>query len=297
MKIDSAKALYQIELANINKRISNQGVGLSTGFPDLDNVMGGVGFEPAYIYTIAGRPGMGKTALLLNLVINNISRLAPNECIVYVSTKDSSTVLMQKMLAITSGIDLKKIQLGQLTAQELVLLQSDNVVDLVSGSKIVFVEAVNPSIESLREVSDLQVKEGRLVKLLAIDVIQSVAIETADGKEEGFKNLMHELKELATVKQIPILLASGVNRRVEYRRENKIPQLTDLLYSGHIGYLSSICFMLVRPNYYEVPGEYLDISPEEAHLIVKKNIYGPLDTILLHVQIANQLFIAAPKWH
>ena len=86
MKIDFAKALYQIELANINKRISNQGVGLSTGFPDLDNVMGGVGFEPGYIYTIAGRPGMGKTALLLNLVINNISRLAPNECIVYVST-------------------------------------------------------------------------------------------------------------------------------------------------------------------------------------------------------------------
>lgn len=297
MKIDSAKALYDIELANINKRISNLGVGLSTGFPDLDNVMGGIGFEPGYIYTIAGRPGMGKTALLLNLVINNLSRLAPSECIVFVSTKDSSTVLMQKMLAITSGIDLKKIQLGQLTAQELALLQSDKVVDLVSGSKIVFVEAVNPSIESLREVIALQEKEGRLVKLLAIDDIQSVAIETADGKEEGFKNLMHELKELATVKQFPILLASGVNRHVEYRRENKIPQLTDLLYSGHIGYLSSFCFMLVRPNYYEVPGEYLDINPEEAHLIVKKNVYGTLDTILLHVQIAKQLFISAPKWH
>jgi hypothetical protein len=55
--------------------------------------------------------------------------------------------------------------------------------------------------------------------------------------------------------------------------------------------------MLVRPNYYEVPGEYLNLSPEEAHLIVKKNLYGPLDTIVLHVQIAKQLFIAAPKWH
>ena len=112
MKIDSAKALYELELSNIHKRISNQGVGLSTGFLDLDNVMGGVGFEPGYIYTIAGRPGMGKTALLLNLVFNNLSRLSPNKCIVFVSTKDSSTVLMQKMLAITSGIDLKKIQLG-----------------------------------------------------------------------------------------------------------------------------------------------------------------------------------------
>lgn len=297
MKIDSAQALYQIELANINKRISNLGVGLSTGFADLDNVLGGVGFESGYIYTVAGRPGMGKTALLLNLVINNLSCLASNECIVFVSTKDSSTVLMQKMLAIASGIDLKKIQLGQLTDNELAVLQSDKVVDLVSGSKIVFVEAVNPSMNSLREVIALQEKEGRLVQLLAIDVVQSMAIETADGKEEGFKNLMHELKELATVKQFPILLASGVNRRVEYRRENKIPQLTDLLYSGHIGYLSSFCFMLVRPNYYEMPGEYLDINLEEAHLIVKKNVYGPLDTILLNTHIAKQLFISAPKWH
>lgn len=297
MKIDSAKALYEIELANITKRISNLGTGLSTGFTDLDNVMGGVGFEPGYIYTIAGRPGMGKTALLLNLVINNLSYLSPNECIVYVSTKDSSTVLMQKMLAITSGIDLKKIQLGQLTAQDVGILQSDKVVDLVSGSKIVFIEAVNPSIISLREVIHLQEKSGCLVKSLAIDVIQSMAIETADGREEGFKNLMNELKELAAVKQISIFLASGVNRRVECRRENKIPQLTDLLYSGHIGYLSSFCFMLFRPNYYEVPGEYLDINPEEAHLIVKKNVYGPLDTILLHVQIAKQLFITAPKLH
>lgn len=297
MKVNSIKILYENEIATINKRISNQGIGLSSGYPDLDNVMGGIGFEPGYIYTIASRPCMGKTALLLNLVFNNLSRLLPNECVVYVSTKDSSAVLIQKILSIASAINLKKIQLGLLTTQELAVLQSDKVVDLVSNNKIVFVEAVNPSIESLKEVIALQEKMGHLVKLLAIDVIQSVAIETADGKEEGLKNLMHDLKELASVKQIPILLASGVSRRVEYRRENKIPQLTDLLYSGHIGYLSSFCFMLVRPNYYEVPGEYLDINPEEAHLIVKKNVCGPLDTILLHVQIAKQLFISAPKYH
>jgi replicative DNA helicase len=297
MKIHPVKDLYEIEIANIKKRNSNQGIGLKSGYPEMDTIMGGIGFEPGFIYTIASRPGMGKTALMLNLVFNQLSNLAPQDCIVYVSTKDSSTVLMQKILAIASGIDVKKIQLGHLTAQELSILQSDKVVDLVSGSKIVFVEAVNPSIDSLREVIALQEKDGRLVKLLAIDVIQSVAIETAEGKEEGFKNLMNELKVLAIAKQMPMLLASDVNRRVEYRNGPKIPQLTDLLYSGHIGYLSDFCFMLVRPNYYEVPGEYLNLTPEEAHLIVKKNVYGPLDTIVLHVQIAKQLFIAAPKWH
>lgn len=297
MKIETAKYLYEKEIANIEKRNLNQGIGLKSGYPELDTVMGSVGFESGFIYTIASRPGMGKTALMLNLVFNQLSSLAQQECIVYVSTKDSSAVLMQKMLAIGSGIDLKKIQLGQLSGQELSLLQSPEILGLISNDKLVFVEAINPTLESLKEVISEKEKSGMQVKMMAIDVIQSSRIETAEGKEEGFKNLMNELKVLAIAKHMPILLASEVNRRVEYRNGPKIPQLTDLMYSGHIGYLSDFCFMLVRPNYYEVPGEYLNLSPEEAHLIVKKNVYGPLDTIVLHVQIAKQLFITAPKWH
>ena len=297
MKINPVKDLYEIEMANIKKRNLNQGVGLKSGYHEMDTIIGGIGFEPGFIYTIASRPSMGKSALMLNLVFNQLSSLAPNARIVYVSTKDSSTVLMQKMLAIASGIDLKKIQLGQLSAQELSVLQSPDILDMVSNDKLVFVEAINPTLDALKWVIGEQEKNGMQVKMLAIDVIQSVAIETAEGKEEGFKNLMNELKVLAIAKQMPMLLASDVNRRVEYRNGPKIPQLTDLLYSGHIGYLSDFCFMLVRPNYYEAPGEYLNLTPEEAHLIVKKNVYGPLDTIVLHVQIAKQLFIAAPKWH
>jgi replicative DNA helicase len=296
MKIHPVKDLYEIEIANIKKRNLNQGIGLKSDYPEMDTIMGGIGFEPGFIYTIASRPGMGKTALMLNLVFNQLSNLSPQDCIVYVSTKDSSTVLMQKILAIASGIDLKKIQLGQLSDQELSVLQSSDILGMVSNDKLVFVEAINPTFDALKEVVSEQEKNGKQVKMLAIDVIQSAAIETAEGKEEGFKNLMNELKVLAIAKQIPMLLASDVNRRVEYRNGPKIPQLTDLLYSGHIGYLSDFCFMLVRPNYYEVPGEYVNLTPEEAHLIVKKNVYGPLDTIVLHVQIAKQLFIAAPKW-
>jgi len=297
MKIETAKCLYEKEIANIEKRNLNQGIGLKSGYPELDTVMGSVGFESGFIYTIASRPGMGKTALMLNLVFNQLSSLAQQECIVYVSTKDSSAVLMQKMLAIGSGIDLKKIQLGQLSGQELSLLLSPEILGLISNDKLVFVEAINPTLESLKEVISEKEKSGMQVKMMAIDVIQSARIETAEGKEEGFKNLMNELKVLAIAKHMPILLASEVNRRVEYRNGPKIPQLTDLMYSGHIGYLSDFCFMLVRPNYYEVPGEYLNLSPEEAYLIVKKNVYGPLDTLVLHVQIAKQLFIAVSKWH
>ncbi len=296
MKIQTAKNLYDKEIFNIKKRNLSQGLGLLSGFPALDTVLGNIGFEPGLVYTIASRPGMGKTALLLNLIFNQLSSLKAQECIVYVSTKDSSTVLMQKMLSIASGIDLKKIQLGNLNAQELSALYSNEISDLISIDKLVFVEAFNPPIDSLKDVISEQENNGVQVKMMAIDLIQSFAIETSLSKEEGFKNLMNELKELAAVKQLPLLIASEVSRRVEYRNGPKIPQLTDLLHSGHIGYLSDFCFMLVRPNYYEVPGEYLNITPEEAHLIVKKNVYGPLDTVLLHTQMSKQLFIPATSW-
>ena len=146
MKIHPVKDLYEIEIANIKKRNLNQGIGLKSGYPEMDTIMGGIGFEPGFIYTIASRPGMGKTAMMLNLVFNQLSNLSPQDCIVYVSTKDSSTVLMQKMLAIASGIDLKKIQLGQLSDQELSVLQSPDILGKLSNNKLVFVEAINLSL-------------------------------------------------------------------------------------------------------------------------------------------------------
>ena len=156
MKIHPVKDLYEIEIANIKKRNSNQGIGLKSGYPEMDAIMGGIGFEPGFIYTIASRPGMGKTALILNLVFNQLSSLAHQDCIVYVSTKDSSTVLMQKMLAIASGIDLKKIQLGQLSDQELSVLQSPDILGKLSNDKLVEVLDV---LDKLRE-------NGRIIGII-----------------------------------------------------------------------------------------------------------------------------------
>jgi hypothetical protein len=53
MKIHPVKDLYEIEIANIKKRNLNQGIGLKSVYPELDTIMGGIGFEPGFIYTIA----------------------------------------------------------------------------------------------------------------------------------------------------------------------------------------------------------------------------------------------------
>ena len=51
---------------------------------------------------------------------------------------------------------------------------------------------------------------------------------------------------------------------------------------------SDFCFVLVRPEYYEVPGD--DVNSTEAHIVIRKNIYGPLTTVVLETDMEKQLF-------
>ncbi len=49
MIIYPVKNRYELEIANIKKRNLNQGIGLKSGYPEMDTVMGGIGFEPGFI--------------------------------------------------------------------------------------------------------------------------------------------------------------------------------------------------------------------------------------------------------
>ena len=255
------------EIENIENRKLKRGIGMSTGYLELDRALGGKGFEPGKLYTLAGRPSMGKSALSMNFVYNLIPQLSENEVLVFISSHDSEVVQMQRLLSIGLQLNMKNIQLGELI--ESPKSTSDQVKDLL---KILF-------------------GDGKKVKLLVLDTIQSFQTPPTKNREEGIKELIQDLKILAIENEMALLITSDVSRNVEYRRDNKIPTIDDMNVSRHIGYQSDFCFVLVRPEYYEVPGEDLDLSPTEAHLVIRKNIYGPLTTVLLETDMKKQLFI------
>jgi replicative DNA helicase len=279
------------ELENIENRKLKRGIGMSTGYFELDRALGGKGFEPGKLYTLAGRPSMGKSALSMNFVYNLIPQLSENEVLVFISSHDSEVVQMQRLLSIGLQLNMKNIQLGELTEFEASLLNNNPFLEILSQDKIILIESPKLTSDQVKDLLKILFGDGKKVKLLVLDTIQSFQTPPTKNREEGIKELIQDLKILAIENEMVLLITSDVSRKVEYRRDNKIPTIDDMNVSRHIGYQSDFCFVLVRPEYYEVPGEDLDLSPTEAHLVIRKNIYGPLTTVLLETDMKKQLFI------
>ena len=280
--------LLKCELENIENRKLKRGIGVSTGYLDLDIALGGKGFEPGKLYTLAGRPSMGKSALSMNFVYNIIPQLSENEVIVFIGSHDSEVVQMQRLLSIGLQLNMKNIQLGELSEFEASLLNNHSFLETLNQDKIILIESAQSTFDEVKDLLKILSDNGKKVKLLVLDSIQSFQTPYTKNREEGIKELIQDLKILAIENEMVLLITSDVSRKVEYRRDNKIPTIDDMKVSRHIGYQSDFCFVLVRPEYYEVPRD--DVNSTEAHIVIRKNIYGPLTTVILETDMEKQLF-------
>ena len=280
--------LLKCELENIENRKLKRGIGVSTGYLDLDIALGGKGFEPGKLYTLAGRPSMGKSALSMNFVYNLIPELSENEVVVFISSHDSEVVQMQRLLSIGLQLNMKNIQLGEMSEFEASLLNNHSFLETLNQDKIILIESAQSTFDEVKDLLKILSDNGKKVKLLVLDSIQSFQTPYTKNREEGIKELIQDLKILAIENEMVLLITSDVSRKVEYRGVNKIPTIDDMKVSRHIGYQSDFCFVLVRPEYYEVPGD--DVNSTEALIVIRKNIYGPLTTVILETDMEKQLF-------
>ena len=247
-------------ISNNNKLSKNS---LSTGIENLDIIMGGWENE---FSLFCSRPGMGKTTFLLNQVYQIMQTIKAKETILYVTTKESPTVIIQRLLAIATQIELSTIQKGELTPSELKALSVHPIMKQLEANNLVLFENNSPTSYQIRsEVFNL-VKTGNIPKMIFID----------QGRGHKLKELILDLKLLSKEYQIPILFSMPLGRSVEYR-ESKYPQLNDLE-SEVVREVDKIIF-ITRPDYYEII-EHDNIQSGLIHLIVAKN-NGPIDIVKL----------------
>ena len=286
MKYTSTKTLLDIEFEQLSKRVAGVKTGFTSGYLAIDKSLGGSGFEPGLITVFAGRPGMGSSLISLNVLVNQLIQLNDNEVLIYITTKDSSTVILQRILAIAHDIEISKIQNGDLSAHELNMMQESSFCNKKMHG-LVLVEHESPSIGDMQSLLLNLVKEGKSICSLTIDTLQNVKTDSSITKDQGVAQMLKELRVAAVQFQFPIIITSDVSRRVEYRDGPKIPQLKDLKDSRLIADKVDFVYFVLRPMYYEVPAEGETIS-DEMHLICKKNKYGPLDLIDLNVDLKTQ---------
>lgn len=278
----------------LDQLVNNQNINdlcLSTSFNELDMYLGGFGLEPGTITVIGARPSMGKTSFILNLLNYQLTAIGQDESILYLNAREGKTNLIQRLLAISSKVNIKAIQQRQLNEEEKARILENGLLNVLNQEQLVLEHAPNFKLTEVEALIQ-KTNSSKKLRLLIIDTIQSIDPEKSKDVEEGYYFMMQKLQAISIAYNIPVLITSDIHRRVEWAKEGRVPNMEDLLGSAHIGHMSDNCLMLVRPEYYQVPGEYAEENVSEAHLILKKSKFGHPETMIkLDTELKKQLFL------
>ncbi|MBW1992562.1 MAG: replicative DNA helicase [Deltaproteobacteria bacterium] len=244
--------------------------GLQTGFFDLDARIGGL--EPGNLYVVAARPGMGKTALALNIAVNVARSGQP---VLFLSLETGNSQLTQRLLAALFNLSHQHLRDGQIDEREwerLVRLAEKLDLPLYLDD-----QSAMTHLEVRARSRRAAAKWG--IRLLVVDYLQLVSAPEAKSREQEVAAISRSFKALAKELDVPVLVLSQLNRACE-ARQDKRPVLSDLRESGAIEQDSDVVAFLYRDDYYR------EDSPDRgvAELLVRKNRHGPTGTVKLQFE-------------
>ena len=199
-------------------------VGVPTGYTDLDALTGGL--QPSDLIILAARPSVGKTSLALSLAYN-VAYLASATVGIF-SLEMSRDQLVQRMLAMHTGIDMQRLRTGNLRADELNLALEG--MGVLSEIPIYIEDTAGLSINEVRARSRRLHSEAGL-DLLMIDYLQLMSGRRSDNRVQEVSEISRGLKGLARELNVPVIALSQLSRAVEGRTSH-VPMLSDLRESG-----------------------------------------------------------------
>lgn len=260
----------------VQGRIDNpdQLMGLPTGFRELDDLL--AGFQQTDFLLVAGRPGMGKTSLLLGFALNAMRQGAR---VGFMSQEMGRDQLVQRLAAMETGINMQKIRLGTLDVKT---EWPRFVAAMGSIGPLPFMvdDIAGATATSIRSKA-LRWKRQQGLDLLIVDYLQLLSPERdRQGFSTDYEDLSYisrAMKLLAKELNIPVLCAAQLNRALE-GRQDKRPQLSDLRGSGALEQDADVVMFLYRDVIYNDATEF----PNRADVIVAKHRNGPTGVISLH---------------
>ncbi len=244
--------------------------GIPTGFYELDKMTAGL--QKGDLIILAGRPGMGKTALALDIVRNACKQANIGAAIF--SLEMSKEQLCARMLCAEAKVNFQKFRTGQLDANE--WQRITNAASTLSNFPIYIDDTTGINILEIKAKARKLLKEIPL-GLIVIDYLQLMrSLERKERREQEISEISSGLKALAKELNVPILALSQLNRRVE-ERADKRPQLADLRESGALEQDADVILFIYRDEFYNKD------TPEKgiAEIIIGKQRNGPMGVIKL----------------
>ncbi len=294
-----------LQMANAAHQASGLS-GVTTGLVDLDNLLGGL--HNSDLVILAGRPGMGKTALATAIAYNAAYAKftdpnGPGAVTAFFSMEMSAEQLATRILSNEAQIPGHKMRTGKMTQDDFNKLTA--AVGLMEKVPFYIDDTPGLSVGAIRTRARRLQRQSNL-GMIVIDYLQLLSPGVSSRRESNrvqeLSEMTRGLKILAKELNVPVLVLSQLSRAVE-SRDDKRPQLSDLRESGSIEQDADMVMFVYREHYYrkakrpqkkdgEDEGQYLRTVEEwedalkeiefKSECIVAKQRHGPTDTVTLH---------------
>lgn len=259
------------ELAKNKRSIT----GLETGFPDFDKIT--TGLQGGEMIILAARPGMGKTALALNMA--SYAAMHTKKAVAIFNLEMSADMLINRMIASIGQIDSYKLQTGNM--QEKDWKRYNEAMSQLADTNIYIEDNAGVTSQEIRAKCRRLANSETGLGLVVIDYLQLVSSGSrrVESRQVEVSEISRALKTMALELDVPVIALSQLSRSAEKRESNQ-PMLADLRESGSLEQDADMVLFINRKDYYEKAKDFNQkIVP--AELIIAKHRKGGLGTVNL----------------
>ena len=272
---------YLQEQADAAAGPAPSGMPVMSGFPDLDEYLGGL--QRADLVILGARPSMGKSTLAVNMAVN--AARTGQVCGVF-SLEMTREQLAMRILASEAGVDSHRLRLGLYTHQE-----EGRIIDAIGRLSELPVFIDDTPYQGMVELRGKakRLAQEQVLDLLVVDYLQLVQGKQRWGQSnrvQEITEISRELKALAGDLRVALIACSQLNRQLE-NRPNSRPRLADLRDSGSIEQDADVVLFIHREDVYTTEEEWEQLHPGQeyprniAEIIVAKHRKGPTGSIRL----------------
>lgn len=308
------KALVEIEAA---KASGGSISGVATGLSDLDNLLGGL--HKSDLLILAGRPGMGKSALATNIAFNAAKRYHNAEkagedpkksggaVVGFFSLEMSADQLATRILSEETKIPSEKLRKGKYGESDFQALA--RAATLMEDLPFFIDDTPALPISSILSRAR-RLKRQHGLSLVVIDYLQLArpsGRQRTENRVQEVSEITQGLKAMAKTLDVPVLALAQLSRAVE-QRDNKRPLLSDLRESGSIEQDADVVMFVYREDYYHALRQPTQDTPEhlewqeegerlkgKAEVIIGKQRHGPTGMVDLRFNSETTRFETLDK--
>lgn len=252
--------------------------GISTGFGELDEILGG--WHPGRVVIPAARPGVGKTILAMCWALHAARRGFP---VLVFPMEMTKRELMWRLWANVAEVNTNNFQRAHFTPAEWRRIAAAR--DEVRKLPIAVDDRANTVAQIVANARRFAQRHGR-PGLIVADYVQRLSLPGKDRHDLEVGRAAQTFKELAKELETTFIPVCQLNRGNE-ARSDKVPQLSDLRDSGQLEQEADQVIFIHRPDYYDKESE----RAGEADLVVAKNRHGATDTVHVAAQLHYARFV------